>query len=222
MKQGMNSIKDLQEGVLAALADMEWHSTPELMDKIGETIIHERALRFYKSMNRRRQEGAAVESRSQGECIRSGKRRGLYLAIKSLQGKGLLDIRNDSDFDSSEIKFKSTQTILDETEKAAPTPPQLAYKQGRSDERFDILKKLIMAYADAADSPQVARMLSDDLVREQGNNKARIDCLEYLSFANQYFQSSNADEDSRMFWDCLMRLAKKLAIETDFPKESKS
>lgn len=99
MNRGMsnNSISDLKPLVVKILEDKGWHCMTDILKDVGDTIMPERAVRFYQGQGN----GASGAEKEGGdprpldERIRAGRRRGVYLALKAMINSGMVECRNN-------------------------------------------------------------------------------------------------------------------------------
>lgn len=93
MGKGVSGCADLANMAEKFLEDRQWHRMSEVVLKIGPKIPPERATWFYQAMR---------PERTPGKCdmiqkVREGTRRGIYLALRQLITRGLVECRETTD-----------------------------------------------------------------------------------------------------------------------------
>lgn len=113
MKPGMTSTRDLNPLVIKFLSDKQWHPGSEIMMKISDEIMHERAYRFYQSMNKRRLEDKDNSGiHTYDEKVSRGRRRGAYLCMQHLTHSGLVVVKSLLGESGKAIEFEAREYMI--------------------------------------------------------------------------------------------------------------
>lgn len=93
MGKGVSGCADLANMAEKFLEDRQWHRMSEVVLEIGPKIPPERATWFYQAMRPERTPGKSDMTQK----VREGTRRGIYLALRQLIGRGLVECRETTD-----------------------------------------------------------------------------------------------------------------------------
>jgi hypothetical protein len=93
MGKGVSGCADLAALAEKFLEDRQWHRMSEVVMVVGPQIPPERATWFFQAMR---------PERTPGKCdmmqkVREGTRRGIYLSLRQLIGRGLVECRETTD-----------------------------------------------------------------------------------------------------------------------------
>lgn len=111
----LNSVSDLQPLAIKALENKEWHCFADVLREIGHGIMPERAVRFYQGQGGGDRAAAkdGGDPRPLDERIRAGRRRGVYLILRSMMKRKMVECKDEMcDPDDREYRLVSETPML--------------------------------------------------------------------------------------------------------------
>jgi len=107
----------LKQDILTLLADKDWHDFDKILAAVGDNVMAERAVRFYCNMRPASESEPAQTEFPVAEKVRIGRRRAVYLDLKSLLKSGHIEVDGTREVNARRYRFAENQP------KEPPAPP---------------------------------------------------------------------------------------------------
>jgi len=149
----LNSVSDLQPLAIKALADKQWHCFADVLCKIGDDIMPERAVRFYQGQGGgdRAASKDGGDTRPLDERIRAGQRRGTYLILRSMIKRKMVECKNES-CNPDDREYRLVTDVLARRGGSHPRPNSPARKGNAIVGMVEELQRAFAEFPESGDS----------------------------------------------------------------------